>query len=240
MLTPGCLKGIGKFYKVKPEELSLQKRERVLEMERTNPLTRKAYACHLVFKFYSILHPDKLFREVTPQEFDEIYRSVRRLRIIFRQMKSRCYCPTSQCYRWYGRKGVGICDEWLEDSDNFVIWALKKGYIYYPEKRKGDQLSIDRIDSDEDYCPENCRWIPHRENCARTACRGVRKHGKGFQGIKNRSLREAFPYATGKRGYVDWDIVIQVKYKGDKKALRKFLEEHDYNRNTIYHILRDV
>ena len=68
-------------------------------------------------------------------------------------MKARCYNPDSQNWRWYGNRGIKVCDEWLDDSDKFVLWALKEGYIYYPDKQKGDQLSIDRIDANGDYCP---------------------------------------------------------------------------------------
>jgi hypothetical protein len=53
-------------------------------------------------------------------------------------MKSRCNSPTSQDWKWYGAKGIKVCEEWSENTDTFVLWALKNGYVYYPEKRKGD------------------------------------------------------------------------------------------------------
>ena len=57
-----------------------------------------------------------------------------------------------------------MCDEWLESFDNFKNWAFENGYFY---GEKGD-CTIDRINSDGDYCPENCQWIPMSENTARS------------------------------------------------------------------------
>ena len=59
-------------------------------------------------------------------------------------------------YKFYGAKGIRICKEWLYHPDEFISWSLQNGYK--------DGLSIDRIDSSKDYCPENCRWIPTRLN----------------------------------------------------------------------------
>lgn len=70
---------------------------------------------------------------------------------IYYFMKERCYNPNSKDYRFYGAKNIKICNQWLEDKDNFIEWALQNGY------KRG--LTIDRINSCKDYCPENCRWV---------------------------------------------------------------------------------
>ena len=78
------------------------------------------------------------------------------LRDIFAGMKERCYNKNNKCYRWYGAKGIKICDEWLSNPSNFEIWAIDNGYK--------DGLTIDRIDENKNYCPENCQWITRQEN----------------------------------------------------------------------------
>ncbi len=73
-----------------------------------------------------------------------------RLYNIWGNIKSRILNSKNKDYTDYGGRGITICDEWL-DIHNFYNWAMSKGY--------SDELSIDRIDNDENYCPKNCRWV---------------------------------------------------------------------------------
>ena len=80
----------------------------------------------------------------------------RRIGNIFRGMKERCYNPKERAYRWYGAKGIRVCDEWLDNPKLFEEWSMANGY--------SDSLTIDRIDEDKDYCPTNCRWVTPTNN----------------------------------------------------------------------------
>lgn len=75
--------------------------------------------------------------------------SYTRLYNIWEGMKRRCQNPNSESYVWYGAKGITVCEEWQQYKP-FEQWALTNGYA--------DELSIDRIDNDKGYCPDNCRW----------------------------------------------------------------------------------
>jgi hypothetical protein len=79
-----------------------------------------------------------------------------RLYNCWRGMKHRCYYPKSPSYIRYGSKGITVCDEWLNSYEAFEAWALANGYR--------DDLYIDRIDGNGNYCPENCRWVTKQQN----------------------------------------------------------------------------
>lgn len=95
-----------------------------------------------------------------------------RLYNIWCNMKSRCNNAKNPCYKNYGGRGITICEEWKEFLP-FYNWAMANGYK--------DNLTIDRINNDGNYCPENCRWTTwetqfnNRSDCHYISYNGITK-----------------------------------------------------------------
>lgn len=96
-----------------------------------------------------------------------------RLHRIWNNMKNRCYNPNFEKYSIYGAHGIKMCQSWKDNYIVFKAWALNNGY--------SDNLSIDRIDVNGNYCPENCRWATPHQQCTN---QNRRKDNKtGFVGV---------------------------------------------------------
>ena len=78
-----------------------------------------------------------------------------RLYRIWRNMKSRCTLPSTINFQNYGGRGIKVCNEWINDFVSFRDWAMANGYA--------ENLSIDRIDVNGWYAPDNCRWATPKE-----------------------------------------------------------------------------
>jgi hypothetical protein len=107
-----------------------------------------------------------------------------RLFSIWTNMKARCHRPSCKEYIYYGAKGVKVCSDWMA-YQVFAQWAYENGYT--------DELTIDRIDSGKDYCPENCQWVTKSENIARKN----KAHRGDLAGGKNPAARKVRCVETG-------------------------------------------
>ena len=95
-------------------------------------------------------------RKVTSCKHRITHWNNKRIGNIFVKMVERCCNSNSKDYKWYGGKGIKIYEEWLNNPYKFEEWAINNGY--------NNNLTIDRINESGDYCPENCQWIPLKEN----------------------------------------------------------------------------
>ena len=87
----------------------------------------------------------------------------KRLMSIWNNMKTRCYNSKSKSYANHGARGITVCDKWKNNRREFEEWALANGY--------SDGLSIDRINNDGNYEPDNCRWTTSREQALNSRIR---------------------------------------------------------------------
>ena len=83
-----------------------------------------------------------------------------RLNNIWRSMKQRCLNIKNTGYSYYGGRGIKICDEWLNDFQAFYNWAINNGYE--------EHLTLDRINTNGNYEPSNCRWVTKKEQANNT------------------------------------------------------------------------
>lgn len=83
-----------------------------------------------------------------------------RLANIWDKMKERCHNPNHQAYNNYGGRGIYVCDEWRTDFMSFYNWAVANGY--------SSNLTLERVNSNKGYNPDNCTWISKADQAKNT------------------------------------------------------------------------
>ena len=118
-----------------------------------------------------------------------------RLYNIWQNMKGRCYNEHDTRYDRYGGRGIKVCEEWRDNFVAFYDWAMSHGYQ--------NDLTIDRIDNNGDYCPDNCRWTTNKEQC------------------NNRSTNIKIKIGNATKTLTEWCEIFQVDYKTVRSRLQR-------------------
>ena len=147
---------------------------------------------------------------------------------VYQGMKKRCYTPSTSGYKNYGGKGIGVCEEWKNSFNAFCKWAINNGYYYDTDEPRAKKLSIDRIDSNKDYCPENCRLITLSENTKRAIIGRV---------VSEETRKKISVAHKGKLLTEDHKKKLSICSKGKGKnnlnAKKGFYKMYDKNYNLI-------
>ena len=98
-----------------------------------------------------------------------------RIHIVWTAMKERCENPNHKHYKHYGGRGITVCDEWRKDFVAFKDWAYANGY---DENAPKGQCTLDRIDVNKNYSPDNCRWVSMAEQAKNKRKKSNLKNGE--------------------------------------------------------------
>lgn len=139
-------------------------------------------------------------------------KSTTRVYKIWQKIKDRCHNKKNDHFNCYGGRGITVCEEWEKDFMSFYNWAMRHGYR--------DDLTIDRIDVNGNYCPENCRWSTQKEQTNNTRknkileMKGEKHTLKQWSEIKNinySSLRKRIKLGWG----IEKALLTPIKQKGE-------------------------
>lgn len=113
---------------------------------------------------------------------------------VWQAMRSRCERENVKSYLDYGARGITVCEEW-HDPSKFIAWAMENGYE--------PGMEIDRIDTNKNYCPENCRWVSRLENA------------------NNKRNNKIIEYNGERKTLAEWARHFDVKYKNLSRNINK-------------------
>lgn len=167
---------------------------------------------------------------------------IRTIYVTYKGMMYRCYNPKDPAYKYYGAKGITVCDDWKNDYQVFLNWSLANGW--------SSELELDKdISNGNIYSPETCKWVTHKENMLNLASFKVHEYNGQLLTISKISqltgvLRSALNDRM-KRGYSLNESIEQGKsksksastsyydYNGERLSLRMVCKKYNFRYSLI-------
>lgn len=170
-----------------------------------------------------------------------------RLYNVWKGMKQRC----GSLNKNYGGRGIEVCEEWRNDYLSFRKWALENGY---DKDAKRGECTLDRIDFNGNYCPENCRWVNQKAQMNNTRNNKMVFYGGELKtlddweriiGINHKLLyerifiygmnvEEAFTKSVGPNNAKFKSRYRLVEYNGDTRSVNEWAELYGFNPDTLW------
>ncbi len=133
-------------------------------------------------------------------------KSKTRLYRVWAGIKNRCNNPNSSNYKYYGAQNITMCEEWEKSFEVFEKWALDSGY---DESAKPQVCTLDRIDNESGYSPDNCRWTDHTHQC------------------NNQKSNRLFEYNGVIHTMAEWAKIFKMNYSTLRARIRKGMNFED-------------
>jgi hypothetical protein len=145
-----------------------------------------------------------------------------RLKEIYRNIKNRCYNRNVPTYNNYGGRGIVVCKEWIESSLKFQEWSYKNGYT--------ENLTIERVDTNKGYQPDNCRWATMKEQ---------QNNRRDNIKIEHEGEIVTISELSAKTGILDKTLYLWNKNGNLKeKLITGVVKEKEYEKDGTKHTLR--
>lgn len=142
------------------------------------------------------------------KKYPQIYKA-------WQSIRQRCENPNDKSYSDYGGRGISVCEEWESSPDVFIEWSLANGF------QPG--LSIDRINVNGDYCPENCRWATATQQARNK--RIERTNKTGVNGVHmDRGKFRATIYVNSKKIDLGRHKTLEEAAEARRKGEEKYWE----------------
>lgn len=159
---------------------------------------------------------------------------------VWSNMRNRCNNPKCKDYPYYGGKGVKVCDEW-SDYGIFRKWAYANGYV------ENAGVSIDRIDVNGMYSPDNCRWATKREQMNNMSSNHLITYNGETHTMAEWAVIVEIPFGiieSRLRAY-RWDVpralttpvnghIKMYEYNGEKHTIKEWAKIYNINIHTLY------